>query len=414
MASAPYVPRLIDATLEDLFSQLPALLVVGPRACGKTTSARRLADTVVRLDVPAEAAAFRFDPDAALSSMPEPVLFDEWQEVPELMGAVRRAVDADPRPGRFLLTGSAGPRRGSDAWSGIGRVVNVKMYGLTVREALGGADGPEFLERLARAELSAFPAPADPPDLRGYVDLSLRGGFPEPLLHLTGAARQAWHSSYIDQLVTRDAEALGETRDPILLRRYFEALCLNNAGFVRDRTVYEAAGVNRLTANAYERLLSELFVFEAIPAWSNNRLSRLVKGQKRYLVDNALVGSALGLDEPAVLRDGDLLGRLIDSFVVSQIRPEASLSPRRPRLHHLRESDGRHEIDLVVELAGGNILALEIKATATPTADDARHLAWLRERVGPRFVAGAVLHTGPRPFRLGERILALPICSIWN
>lgn len=109
MPVSAYLPRLVDGPLEDLFSQLPALLVVGPRAIGKTTTARRFERSVVRLDVPAESAAFRFDADAALRAMPEPVLLDEWQEVPELMGAVRRAVDEDSRPGRFLLTGSAGP-----------------------------------------------------------------------------------------------------------------------------------------------------------------------------------------------------------------------------------------------------------------------------------------------------------------
>ena len=112
------MPRLVDGPLADLFAQLPALLIVGPRATGKTTSARRFAATVVRLDVPAEAAAFRFDADAALRTMPRPVLLDEWQEVPELMGAVRRAVDEDSSAGQFLLTGSARARRESDAWVG--------------------------------------------------------------------------------------------------------------------------------------------------------------------------------------------------------------------------------------------------------------------------------------------------------
>lgn len=122
-----------------------------------------------------------------------------------------------------------------------------------------------------------------------------------------------------------------------------------------------------MTAGAYERLLSDLFVFEALPAWSSNRLSRLVKRPKRHLTDPSLVAAALRLDEQAVLRDGDLLGRLIDTFVLSQIRPEIELSSLRPRLYHLREKDGRHEIDLLAELAGGDVIGIEIKATAAPT-----------------------------------------------
>ncbi len=409
-----YLPRLVDGPLEALFAELSALLVVGPRASGKTTTARRLARTVVRLDVPAEAAAFRFGPDAALEAMPEPVLLDEWQEVPELMGAVRRAVDEDPRPGRFLLTGSARARRGADVWSGIGRVVNVTMYGLTVRETANRANGPGFLDRISSADLAAFPAPDDPPDLRGYIDLALRGGFPEPVLRLGESARQVWLESYIDQLVGRDAEHLDGARDRVLLRRYFEALCVNTAGIAHDKTLYDAAGITRTTAGAYERLLSELFVFEALPAWNDNRLSRLAKGAKRYLTDPSLVAAALHFDERAVLRDGDVLGRLIDTFVLAQIRPEAELSALRPRLFHVREKDGRREIDVLAELRGGEVVAIEVKATASPDAGDARHLAWLRDRIGARFLAGAVLHTGPRPFVLDERIFALPICSLWH
>jgi predicted AAA+ superfamily ATPase len=409
-----YVPRLVDAQLASLFSQLPALLVVGPRASGKTTTAQRLARTVVKLDVPAEAAAFRYDADAALAAMPEPVLLDEWQEVPELMGAVRRAVDADSRPGRFLLTGSARARRSSTAWSGIGRVVNVKMYGLTVREALGHADGPGLLERLAQAEPQAFRVTGEPPDIRGYLQLALAGGFPDPVLHLAGDARQAWLDTYVDQLVTRDAAGLDGARDPVLLRRYFEALCLNTAGLVEDKSLYEAAGISRMTGAAYERLLADLFAFEAVPAWRSNRFSRLVKGSKRYLVDTSLVGAALRLNERAILRDGDLLGRLIDTFVLSQVRPEAELSPLRPKLYHLREKEGRHEVDLIAELAGGELLAVEVKAAAAPNGRDARHLAWLRDRLGAQFLAGAVLHTGPRPFVLEDRIFALPICVLWS
>jgi len=114
------------------------------------------------------------------------------------------------------------------------------------------------------------------------------------------------------------------------------------------------------------------------------------------------------------MRDGYLLGRIIDTFTVAQIRPELELTPFKPRLHHLRTRDGRHEIDLIAELPGGDIVAIEIKSTAAPTRSDARHLEWLRDQLGDRFLAGAVLHTGPRPFRLGDRILALPIATLWG
>ena len=155
-------------------------------------------------------------------------------------------------------------------------------------------------------------------------------------------------------------------------------------------------------------------MLELVPAWTSNRLTRLIKTPKRYLVDPALAGAALGLDATAVLRDGDLLGRLIDTFAVAQIRPELELTSHPPRLYHLRDKEGRHEIDLIAEIAAGDILAIEIKATAAPSRHDARHLEWLRDELGDRFVAGAVLHTGPSTLRLADRILAIPICALWG
>src|SRR5262249_43448960 len=149
-------------------------------------------------------------------------------------------------------------------------------------------------------------------------------------------------------------------------------------------------------------------------AWTSNRLSRLVKTPKRYLVDPALATAALGLDVRAILRDGDLLGRLLDTFVAAQLRPELVLSPRNPRLYHLRAEGGRHEIDCLAELAGDRVIAIEVKATAAPDPQDVRHLQWLRDELGDRFLSGAVLHTGPGKYPLGERLFAIPICALWG
>jgi uncharacterized protein len=404
---------MIDGRLERLFAQLPAILVTGPRATGKTTTAERHSKTVVRLDRAAEAVAFEADPDAALRAQPEPVLLDEWQAVPGVLGAIKRAVDADPSPGRFLLTGSVRGDIDAETWPGTGRLVRLRMYGLSERELAARIPGATFLEKLRAGDPDAFTLPADRPDLRGYLELALRGGYPEPALRLSGDARDAWLAGYLEQLLTRDAEGIAGHRDPLRLRRYFEATALSTAGHPDHKTLYDAAAINRKTAIAYDTLLTNLLVLELVPAWSSNRLTRLIKTPKRYLVDPSLAGAALGLDATAALRDGDLLSRLIDSFAAAQIRPELELTSHPPRLYHLRDKQGRHEIDLIAELAGGEILAIEIKATAAPSRHDARHLQWLHDELGDRFVAGAVLHTGPSTLRLAKRILAIPICALW-
>jgi predicted AAA+ superfamily ATPase len=411
--SGGYTERLIDSRLRRLFAELPAILLTGARATGKTTTAARLARTVVRLDRAADAAAFEADPDAALRAQTEPVLLDEWQAVPGVLGAVKRAVDDDPRPGRFLLTGSVRADLEAQTWPGTGRVVRLRMYGLTERELAGNVSDESFLDKLAAGSLHGFKVLTDRPDLLGYIERAVRGGFPEPALGLSDEARAAWLNGYLDQLITRDAANVAGNRDPRRLRRYLQALALNTAGQPEHKTLYDAAQINRGTAHAYDTLLSNLFILDTVPAWATNRLKRLTKAPKRYVVDPALVGAALGLDSTAVLRDGDLLGRMIDTFVTAQLRAELELAAYPPRLYHLRDKEGRHEIDLIAELSGDRILAIEIKASAAPTEADARHLCWLRSQLGDRFLAGAVLHTGPGLFQLPDRIAAIPICAIW-
>jgi predicted AAA+ superfamily ATPase len=407
-----YSARLLDDAIARLFEQLPALLLVGPRASGKTTTAGRYAKSVVRLDHDAEAQAFRADPDAALRGLPEPVLIDEWQMVPGVLGAVKRSVDTRPDPGRFIITGSVRAELDGEWWPGTGRVTRLPMFGMTVREQAGHGSAEPFLDRVA-AGADLAPA-SDTPDLRGYVELALRGGFPEPALRLGELGRRHWLESYVEHLLTRDAEEVDGGRDPVRLRRYLEAYALNTAGVVEERTLFEAAGINRRTAQAYERLLSNLLVVEAMPAWTSNRFKRLVLMPKRHLVEPALVGAVLGLDAALVLRSGDLLGRLLDSFVVSQLRAELAVSSVRPRLSHVRQQQGRFEVDILAELAGGRLVAMEVKADAAPGPEAARHLAGLRDRYDAEFAAGIVFHTGPRTYRLGDRLAAVPISALWG
>jgi uncharacterized protein len=411
-----YRPRLIDEHLAELVAGLPAVMVVGPRGSGKTTSARRHARSVVRLDRAVEAAPFQADPDVVLATFDPPVLLDEWQTVPGVLGAVKRAVDDGVGAGRFLLTGSVRAEMLEDSWAATGRVVRLVQWGLCEREIQGDVAAKNFfdavfstgVEPLVKALIS------EPPDLRNYVEWALRGGFPDVALQPSANLRRRWLSAYVDQLLQRDAELLNEHRDPVRLRRYLGAIASNTAGIVEHKTLYDAAGVSRMTALAYDSLLELLFVTEQVPSWHTNRLSRLTRSPKRYLVDAALMGVLLGVDERAVLRNGDLLGRVIDTFVLSQLRPEAEFSETAIRLHHLRLEAGERECDLIAEAPDGRVLAIEIKASAAPTLDDARHLIWLQRQLGEQCIGGIVFHTGPRPFRLANGIAALPIAALWN
>ena len=141
---------------------------------------------------------------------------------------------------------------------------------------------------------------------------------------------------------------------------------------------------------------------------------RLVKGAKRYLIEPALLGPLLGVNVNGVIRNGDMLGRVVDTFVLSQLRPELEVSTIAPRLFHVRRDDGGHEIDLVAEAPDGRVVAIEIKSSAAPTVADARNLRWLQESLGSAFVTGIVFHTGPRAFKLAPDIHALPIAALWG
>jgi len=411
-----YRPRMADAHIASLIHAFPAVLVNGPRATGKTTTARQFAASEVRLDQPAQAAVFRADPDAALRERKEPVLLDEWQEVPEVLGAVKRSVDDDLRPGRFILTGSVRSDLEQKVWPGTGRLMRVKMFGLSELEIQGLPSMPRlpFLEALATRTPTEFSLPTVRPDLRGYVEMALQGGFPGVVLSPATSLRDMWVDSYLEQLLTRDSHALVSDRDHHKLARYFEAVAASSAGSPEHKTLYDAAGVNIKTAGVYDDLLTKLFVTELVPAWAGNHLDRLIKTGKRYVVDSSLMAAAVGATVETVLTDNDLLGRMIDTFVMAQLRPEVALSRRRVRLYHMRTKGGREEVDILAELPGGKILGLEIKATASPDSSDVKHLRWLRERYPDRFVAGAVLHTGPDIIQLDENIFAVPICAFWG
>lgn len=409
-----YLPRLIDPVLADTVEAFAAVMIVGPRASGKTTTAARLAAQIDRLDIPDVAATYRADPDAALARAARPLLIDEWQEVPEVLPAVKRAVDRDRSPGQFLLTGSIRATTDMSTWAGTGRVVRIAMHPLTEREIVGAPADDDIISRLTRDWLAAVPHRLPRVDIDGYVGLSVRGSFPEVALSdRTDRQRQLWFESYLDDLVSRDTESVDVARDPVRLRRYITTLSLNLAGLPTDASLWRDADVNARTATAYDRALTSLAIVDLVPAWVSNRLKRLTKGTKRYLVDTGLAAAAAGIGAGDIIVDSDLRGRWFDAFGAMQLRAEFAAASAHRVLHHLRVEGGRHEVDLVVDLGRNRVFGIEFKAGTAPTRDDARHLVWLRDELGSSFVGGVVMHSGSAVIELDDRIGALPLSALW-
>ena len=410
-----YFPRLADAPLEELFSDLPVVSVVGPRACGKTTTASRLVPNVVHLDQKSVGQAFRADADAALRAVGEPVLLDEWQFAPEVLGAVKRAVDAGSGAGRFLLTGSVSAQFLPAQWPGTGRVTELKMAPLTVRELQGHIGHDSVLDRLASGDVARLqPAvlPAQALDISGYLELALRSGFPEAAM-VPARSRVAWLESYRDQIVSRDAQLAREGIDVTRFGRYLEVVALHSATVTASQTLFDLAGVDRKTVLEYDHLLERLYLLAAIPAWSSRRVQRLVKTPKKVLVDAALMAAIVREDAEGIFFDAELRGRFMETFVAAQLRAELPFARTRPALYHLRDTNGRHEVDFVLAYSRGRIVGVEVKSSGTVTVKDAQHLIWLRDTLGEAFVCGVVLYTGAFTQELSDRIFAVPISTCW-
>src|SRR5699024_7299962 len=210
-----YTPRHVDVALDRLLGELPAVLLTGPRGCGKTTTALRRAESVLRLDRQEQAGPFRAAPDDVLAAQRLPVLIDEWQVVPESMGAVKRAVDSGDGAGRYLLTGSVRARL-EPGWPATGRVVPISMYGLTVAEQLRTGRAEDALKDFFGANELSVEELSSPVGLVDYLTLATRGAYPEAL-GLSDFARTTWYRGYLEHLIRHDVSELTQVRAPARL-----------------------------------------------------------------------------------------------------------------------------------------------------------------------------------------------------
>jgi predicted AAA+ superfamily ATPase len=417
-----YQPRILDAELDELRTELPAIAVEGAKGVGKTATASRRADRVVRLDDLAQLAPLQADPQW-LDSLDGTLLIDEWQRHPPVWDYVRRSVDAGAGPGRFLLTGSATPHD-VPVHSGAGRIVQLRMRPMALAER-GLLDPTVSMgDLLAGPDNPVTVGGESALTLEGYVEEILASGFPG-IRTASGRARRLQLAGYLARVVERDFPELGHlVRRPESLRAWLSAYAAATASTTSYNALLEAATPGhgekpaKTTTIAYRDTLTQLWLLDPVPGWvpGHGHLGRLGLAPKHHLVDPALAATLLGVDAskllsghsagPAVPRDGTLLGALFESLVTLSVRTYAQ--PHEARVYHLRQLDGRHEVDIVVERADGYVVAFEVKLACSVSDADTKHLAWLRDRLGARLLDAIVITTGAHAYRRPDGIGVVP------
>jgi predicted AAA+ superfamily ATPase len=414
-----YQHRVVDNELDALIPQLPAIALEGAKGVGKTASARKRSNSIRLLDDDQTLRIAEADPGRLLTGKP-PVLIDEWQRLPVVWDLVRRAVDDDPTPGRFLLTGSASPTA-PPTHSGAGRIVQVRMRPLSLAER--GMNPTVSVAELLEGERPPVGGETQV-NLEDYVSEILSGGFPA-FRGLSPRALRAQVDGYLARVVDHDFPEMGlQVRRPETLMRWMRAYAaatstMTSFDRIRDAaTSGEGAKPAKTTTQPYRDILERLWLLDPLPSWlpSRNYLRRLTTAPKHHLADTSLAARLLrvgpevlltGKDPaPVIPRDGTLLGALFESLIALSLRVYAQAA--EASVGHLRTRAGEREVDFIVTRDDIRVVAIEVKLSTVVKDSDVIHLSWLREQLGNDLLDAVVITTGREAYRRRDGIAVVP------
>lgn len=407
------LPRHAERVVGEALRDTRVVLVNGARQCGKSTMVQLMglehSAEWRALDRAVTRRAAQEDP-AGFVDLPGAMIIDEIQRVPELLLAIKERVDADPRPGRFLLTGSArvrGLRGLPDALPG--RMETIELWPFSQGEIDGTPD--RFID-------AAF---AHGPDLHHvsavgraeYAERVVRGGFPEAVARTAPRRRERFFDSYVSDLISRDVSQLSEIERTSEMRALIRLLAARSGQLLVPSALGSDVKLPQRTVVRYLDLLEEVFLIKRIPAWSRNLSTRATGTPKVVMVDSGMAANLLDADAGSLIRPGGAFGPLLEGFVLMELARQLSWSDERVELSHYRTRD-KVEVDAVLENRRGQVVGLEVKAASTVRAEDFRGLRHLAERLGDDFVTGFVLYTGDQTLPFGPRLRAVPVSALWQ
>jgi predicted AAA+ superfamily ATPase len=406
-------PRYLKDRLDAALADTPVVLLTGARQTGKSTLAQAHAAAVgatyVTFDDPNVLAAAK-DASGFIRSLGERAVIDEAQRAPWLFSAIKLAVDRNRRPGRLLLTGSANVLlvpRVSDSLAG--RMEILQLWPLSQGEIVGRKE--RFIDALFEGRgWSLRPAKAGDDDLPGLLT---RGGYPEMVERTDPARREAWLVSYLRTLIARDVRDLANIEGLVEMPRLLALLAARTGALMNVAEVSRAVGIPHTTLKRYLTLLQATYIVTLLPAWSGNLGKRLIKTPKIHIPDSAVAAYLARYDAERLAEDRGVLGHLLETFVVSELRKQAGWATQSANLYYYRTATGQ-EVDLLLEDRRGRVAGIEVKASATIGAKDFAGLTALADTAGKRFAGGVLLYAGGDVLPFGKKLYAMPVSALWR
>ena len=407
------VTRHAEARIRVALTDTRIVAVVGPRQSGKTTLVRRIAEhddrPFITLDDEQSRRFARDDPVGFVRGM-DKVVIDEIQRSPDLILALKRAVDEDKRPGRFLITGSVDLFRGSISPDSLaGRVETIELLPLSQAE-IAGLSPSRFLDRAFDGDFPGLEQTGPTADL---VDRVMSGGFPEALSRSQAARRSAWLRSYARSVVSRDVLDIASVRKSDELARLVDHAVLSAGNLLNLSSLASRLGVDSKTVDRWLVLLEHMFLVRRVRAWHHREIKRLVKAPKLHFLDSGLLATLLRADAAGLAANRRMLGPLFECFVHGELAKAIALTDETIAVTHYRDKDGV-EVDLVLERSPGAVVGIEIKAAATVRPRDFRGLRRLRQSTGESFACGVLLHDGDQIQQVDSGLFAMPLKMLWE
>ena len=411
MNTTPLFPRWIKPRIAEAMADTPVVLLAGPRQAGKTTLVRQVAENGLRyltLDDELTLLSAREDPVGMIRSLDRAVI-DEIQRAPALLLAIKKSVDEDRRPGRFLLTGSANLMALPTVTDSLaGRMETLSLLPLSQSEIAG--QSRNWIDSVFTGQL---PRPGSSARTDDLVDRVLRGGYPEAISRATARRRTAWARQYLDAILARDVRDVAGIEKLDQLPRFLRALAQTAGQMCNYTQLGGQVGLDGKTAAKYISVFEHMYLLKRVDVWARNRLNRVVKAPKLQFIDAGLLATLLDLTADEVEKDRTRFGNVLETFVFGELLKHTTTAESDYRLLYYRDAD-KVEVDVVIENAVGQVVGVEIKSAATIKEGDLRGLRKLAGLAGDSFKMGVLLYDGDETLPLGDGVWAAPLSTLWG